>query len=354
MKKIAVVGAGIYGCWIAYILSKRGYKIEIFEKNFEIISESSKLNQYRVHRGYHYLKSLSTAYRCQVNYNKFINFFSNAIFSDFNSYYVIPKAMSNISAYNFEKVCDLLNMPYKKENFLSSKIFNNNLIDKIYKVDEKVYKVKELREKLSNLIDNKNIEIFLNTQVVVLNKNQLVTKNKEIHKFDYVFNATYSEIGQFNTISKKKLSLIYVLSEIGAIKVPDKIKKIGVTLIDGNFFSILPMDINFHTISHVIYTHSERNNVNIYQKKKDDLNKNLNDMNVNKMIMDASRFIPCLNEAEIKKSFFQIKTISNFNQKNDSRPIIIEKNKNCFNVIGSKIDNVFDVADYLEKYFNAK
>jgi len=49
MKKIAVVGAGIYGCWIAYILSKKGYKIEIFEKNSEIISESSKLNQYRVH-----------------------------------------------------------------------------------------------------------------------------------------------------------------------------------------------------------------------------------------------------------------------------------------------------------------
>ena len=59
MKKIAIIGAGVYGCWIAFTLSKKGYEISIFEKNNEIISESSKLNQYRIHRGYHYLKSLN-------------------------------------------------------------------------------------------------------------------------------------------------------------------------------------------------------------------------------------------------------------------------------------------------------
>jgi len=127
-----------------------------------------------------------------------------------------------------------------------------------------------------------------------------------------------------------------------------------VTFVDGNFFSILPMNTTYHTISHVTYTHLERNDVNTYLKKKNDLNLKHNNINIKKMTMDASRYIPSLSQAQIKKSFFQIKTISNLNQKNDSRPIIIEKNKNCFNVIGSKIDNVFDVASYLEKHFNEK
>ena len=40
MKKIAIIGAGVYGCWIAFTLSKKGYEISIFEKNNEIISEN--------------------------------------------------------------------------------------------------------------------------------------------------------------------------------------------------------------------------------------------------------------------------------------------------------------------------
>ena len=52
----------------------------------------------------------------------------------------------------------------------------------------------------------------------------------------------------------------------------------------------------------------------------------------------------------MRKSFFQVKTLSKLNKSNDSRPIIIEKYQNCFNIIGSKIDNVFDVSDYLERY----
>ena len=91
MKKIAVIGAGVYGCWISHILSTKGYEIDLFEKNNDIISESSKLNQYRIHRGYHYLKSLNTAYRCQANYQRFINFFSDAVYSNFKSYYGISK-----------------------------------------------------------------------------------------------------------------------------------------------------------------------------------------------------------------------------------------------------------------------
>lgn len=349
MKKVAVIGAGVYGCWIAYILSKKGYEINLFEKNNQIISESSKLNQYRIHRGYHYLKSLNTAYRCQVNYQRFTDFFSEAVYSKFKSYYGISKFHSNINSNTFEQACSLLNMPYKISS--KSNIFNYNLIDKIYEVDEKIYDVQKLRIKFSNLLDNDNIRIFLDTKIDLVDKDILKTSNKENYKFDFVFNCTYSEIDQFNNISNNKLDLNYILSEIGIIEVPNLIKNIGVTIIDGPFFSFLPVNENLHTISHVTYTHLEKSNKNNFLIKRNSLNKNKSFVNLKKMILDASRFIPLLEKSLIKKSFYQIKAISNQNNRNDSRPIIVEKNENCFNIIGSKVDNVFDMTNYLERYF---
>lgn len=349
MKKVAIIGAGVYGCWIAHILAKKGYEIDLFEKNSEIISESSKLNQYRIHRGYHYLKSLNTAYRCQANYQRFIDFFSDAVYSNFKSYYGISKFHSNINYKTFEQVCNLLNMPFK--NVLDLKLFNTSLIEKVYEVDEKIYDVSKLREKFKELTDNKNIKIFLNTKIEFLDKEHLKTYNNETHKFNFVFNCTYSEIAQFQNITNNQLDLNYILSEIGIIEVPKFIKNIGVTIIDGPFFSFLPIDSKYHTLSHVIYTHLQTSDQNNLLEKKNYLNKASSYVNLKKMILDASRFIPSLEKSLIKKSFYQIKAISKQNKRNDSRPIIVEKNENCFNIIGSKVDNVFDVTNYLERYF---
>ena len=57
--KIAVVGAGIFGVTAAYTLAKN-HSVDLFEKNNDIMMESSDVNQCRVHRGYHYPRSPDT------------------------------------------------------------------------------------------------------------------------------------------------------------------------------------------------------------------------------------------------------------------------------------------------------
>tara|TARA_A100001015_G_scaffold306362_1_gene400515 strand:+ start:924 stop:1226 length:303 start_codon:yes stop_codon:yes gene_type:complete len=100
-----------------------------------------------------------------------------------------------------------------------------------------------------------------------------------------------------------------------------------------------------------MYTHLETNNQNDFLIRKKSLNNDSSFINLKKMILDASRYIPLLESSLIKKSFYQIKAISKQNNRNDSRPIIVEKNENCFNIIGSKVDNMFDMTNYLERYF---
>ena len=61
MKKICIVGAGLFGTTLSLILSKnKNFEIDIFEKNNDILCETSLKNQQRFHLGYHYPRSKKT------------------------------------------------------------------------------------------------------------------------------------------------------------------------------------------------------------------------------------------------------------------------------------------------------
>ena len=61
-KSICILGGGFYGCYIAKKIKEnfKNVRIEIFEKNDEIISEAGQNNQYRLHLGFHYPRSIQT------------------------------------------------------------------------------------------------------------------------------------------------------------------------------------------------------------------------------------------------------------------------------------------------------
>ena len=59
MKKLAIVGGGFYGCYIAKKLKdkfKSKIDVHIFE-NKKLILEAGSNNQYKLHLGYHYPRS---------------------------------------------------------------------------------------------------------------------------------------------------------------------------------------------------------------------------------------------------------------------------------------------------------
>ena len=58
--KIAVIGGGIFGVTIASKLAKSN-SVDLYEQENDILKSASGINQYRLHRGYHYPRSSSTA-----------------------------------------------------------------------------------------------------------------------------------------------------------------------------------------------------------------------------------------------------------------------------------------------------
>ena len=56
-----IIGAGLYGLYAALYCAKRGQQVEVLEMEKAPFTRATYINQARVHMGYHYPRSLSTA-----------------------------------------------------------------------------------------------------------------------------------------------------------------------------------------------------------------------------------------------------------------------------------------------------
>ena len=142
--KIAVIGGGIFGCTTAWKMAKDGYDVTLYEKNDDIISQASYVNQYRLHRGYHYPRSKETATSSQWGEHSFLQEYGNAIVNgDIEHYYAIAKEDSLVSSEEYKEFLDDLSLEYKKKIL---DIVNKNSIDIVVKVNELLFDPNKLRQ----------------------------------------------------------------------------------------------------------------------------------------------------------------------------------------------------------------
>ncbi len=90
--KIAVVGGGIFGVTTAVKLAQEGYKVDLFEKENDILKAASGINQFRLHRGYHYPRSMETIRDCIRAEASFLEEYGQAVISsDQHNYCIVKK-----------------------------------------------------------------------------------------------------------------------------------------------------------------------------------------------------------------------------------------------------------------------
>ena len=66
-----IIGAGFYGLYSALFCGKKGQKVLVIEKEQEAFLRASYINQARVHMGYHYPRSISTAMKSAKYFERF-------------------------------------------------------------------------------------------------------------------------------------------------------------------------------------------------------------------------------------------------------------------------------------------
>lgn len=351
-----IIGGGFYGCAIAIYLSgiKNFKKILIIEQESKLMQRASYTNQARVHNGYHYPRSFTTAYRSRVNLPKFVNAWPECIVDTFIKLYAIPRLGSKVTAKQFSRFCKEIGAEISNAADSHKLLFNNRRIESVYQVKEYAFNATILAKNCLDELNKKNIAINFNetvTQFADINGDCRVITDKSEYSSNYVFNCTYAGIAHIAGFPATGANIKQEITEMALVKMPENLQNIGVTIMDGPFFSAMPFPSkHLHSLSHVRYTPhmswQDASDISPYKQ----LSVYRKETRVDRMLRDACRYMPSLESCQYKESLYEVKTILKNNEIDDGRPILYVRHKDapsCFSILGGKIDNIFDVYERL-------
>ncbi|UCZ86450.1 FAD-binding oxidoreductase [Pseudomonas sp. L5B5] len=366
-----VIGGGFYGAAIAvYLAGQRGLKrVVLVEQESALMTRASYNNQARVHNGYHYPRSFTTAYRSRVNLPKFVRDWPLAIKQDFTKLYAIARRNSKVTARQFERFCRDIGASIQPADPGLKALFEPRLIEDVYRVEEYAFDTAQLSSWAARELQDSCVQIRYQTRVTSILKGaqaplQVVMQTSQGHQdviaCRYVFNCTYSGLNQMaGDFPGVSAGLKQEITEMALMQLPASLSDLGITVMDGPFFSMMPFPARgLHTLSHVRYTPhlhwNDQQEINPYQR----LDRYERDTRVDRMLRDVGRYIPEVLKAKYIDSLFEVKTVLLKNESDDGRPILFERHlelPGCYSVLGGKIDNIYDVLETLEaeKFFGS-
>ncbi|TWI53549.1 FAD dependent oxidoreductase [Pseudomonas duriflava] len=363
MQDAIVIGGGFYGSMIAlYLMKVRGFKtVTLIEREAVLLNRASYNNQARVHNGYHYPRSFTTAFRSRVNLPRFVKDYPDAVVRNFTKLYAIARNNSKVTAKQFERFCHEIGAQLESAPPAMMKLFEPRLIDSVYLTQEYAFNSRQLAGEAKRELDDAGVEVLLETRVKSIHQRGhdalsviYAHGGEETERVTrYVFNCTYSGLNQFTgDFPGTRTKLKHELTEMALVDMPDELKELGVTVMDGPFFSMMPFPAReLHTLSHVRYTPHMQWNDEPDQDPYERLESYDRATRVDRMIRDVARYMAPVAKVKYVDSLFEVKTILVKNEGDDGRPILFEQHPqlpHCYSVLGGKIDNIFDVLEKLD------
>ncbi|RSV12303.1 FAD-binding oxidoreductase [Sphingomonas sp. ABOLF] len=361
MTTAVVIGGGFYGANVAvYLKRQRGVtRTILLERDRRLLTRSSFVNQARVHRGYHYPRSFTTAYRSVVNAPRFEQDFGSAVFSEFTKLYALARRNSKVTPRQMERFCAEIGAPISPAPAHLKALFNTTLIEQVYLTIEHAFDADVLRQVMLERLQAAGVEVLTEHEVDAVDLTEDKVRIRYHHaagageiEAEVAFNCTYSRLQTVLGAGYPPLGLKHEISEMVLIETPPELSSLGVTVMDGPFFSTMPFPARgLHTLSHVRYTpHAywrEEGTVDPYDR----LAGYHLESRADRMIRDSARYLPSLAKSRAHTSLFEVKTVLTRNEGDDGRPILLQRHDaqgRLFSILGGKIDNIYDILERLD------
>lgn len=253
-----VIGAGLYGLYAALFSAKQGQSVLLLEKDPQAMSRATYVNQARVHMGYHYPRSLSTACKTKAYFDRFNSDYGFCIHDQFEQVYATSANFSYTNAAQFQKFCQAADI--RCDNADPEKYFQKGMCDGAFLTTEYTYDAAILRQWfLAELEKYPQVRLAYNADITAIEKEDTcytVHYNGTAEQAPFVLNATYAGTNQIQRlIGAEPFGIKYELCEIILCSVSDKLKDTGITVMDGPFFSIMPFGkTGLHSLTSVTFT----------------------------------------------------------------------------------------------------
>ena len=326
-RKIAIIGAGIFGCSTALELAKEGYDVTVFEQDKEIMLRATKNNHNRIHYGYHYPRSLDTTKQSLDGLTSFLASYGEAVLFGFENYYAIAKDNSLTSAAQFKEFCKEAGIGYKLA-YPDEILINPSLISECYLVEEPIYDWNRLQHIVKLRLSKSNVKLKLSTSFL-----------DSSESFDFVINCAYSNV---NTICRHVgvREIIFRMQDVIIPIFETDLTKIGLTIMDGPFCSIMPK--GFEPGKFLLY-HAK---FSIVEENSSELKMDANVAECIDLIFDdSSRYYPFLKNVKVVDHWRASRMIPiSRNDQRMSEIISYVENPNFITVFSGKVSTAVKIA----------
>lgn len=365
-----IIGAGIYGLYATLFCAKKGEKILLLEYDEESVSRATYINQARVHNGYHYPRSYSTAIKSAKYFDRFNKDFDFAVNKEFLKVYATSKEYSWTDAEQFKKFCKNANI--KCEDLVPTKYFKKDFCDGVFDTLEYTFDAMIIKDYyIEELKKYPNVEIRYGVRVDKIEKQadaySIELKNGLNFKTGFLLNATYASTNQItNMLGFDKFKIKYEVCEIILCKVSKNIKDVGITVMDGPFFSVMPFGkTEYHSLTSVTFTphitsYDELPTFPCQDGEVECSPNQLGNCNLcpnkpetawNYMSSLAKKYLRDDIELEYSHSLYSVKPILMASEIDDSRPTVIKQfssNPTYISVLSGKINTIYDLDEVLK------
>ena len=336
-KKALVVGAGVFGLTSAIALSHNGYDVVVREKEDDLMKGASSINQYRLHKGYHYPRSIETAQECQRGLQTFKRKYESSVVNgNIQHLYSIASEGSLVSGDEYKNFLEKVGLEYYEREPMPN-------CDLTIQANEELFSPEQLTLSLHKKLYSSGVKVYVNSEV----------KSLDEEKFDVAVIATYSQINQ---LLDEKKEYQFEVCEKPVVRLPKIFENLSVVVMDGPFMCLDPYVNNSHVLGNVVHAIHETNigtKPIVSEELKPYLNKGLirnpKITKIDKFIESGKKYFGDeFEDLEHIGSMYTIRTVLSNREQDDSRPTLVEKiNDNVYTLFSGKIDTCVDAANQL-------
>lgn len=365
-----IFGGGLYGLYAAVQCGWRGERVLVLERDAQPFMRATYINQARVHMGYHYPRSYTTAIKSAHYFERFHRDFAFCEHMQFNQIYATSAAFSWTSADEFRRFCSAANIMC--EDMPPARYFNDGMCDGAFLTQEYTYDAQILKEYyLDQLSRLPNVSLRCSTRPAEINESgdvwRVVSNGGHIDSAPFILNATYAGINDIHALAGfDAFPIKYELCEIILCEVSPQLQNVGITVMDGPFFSIMPFGkTGFHSLTSVTFTPHQtcRDKVASFdcQQHSNGLCRAGSLYNCNscpakpksawvQMSKLARKYLREEYGFKYVQSLFSMKPIMKQSEIDDSRPTVIRtmnERPKFVSVLSGKINTVYDLDEVL-------
>lgn len=342
--RIAVVGAGIFGCTVAIHLARKEHEVVLIEKQDSILRGATTANQLRLHRGFHYPRSPETIAECKSGSDLFREEYGPAVDYGGRQFYALARdSEQQTNPMQYEKVV--------RDNGLVLRLHENPPFTLNYDYIEACYEVSEAHINLP-ILRNLVWQRLFDWGVDCRFECDVAIDDDTFSGYDKVILCTYGN--EAHSHLRKRYELI----EKPVIFTFDpQWEQNSLVVMDGPFFSCDPLlGSPHHLLGHVMhcihdaydsalkpeFDHPAMMFVDKGCVPASHLGGTSNFVN---FLDDIERFWPGIGDCDHLGSYFTIRTVLSGVDSTDERPTIVTPiDDKYINVFSGKIGNCVDAA----------